>query len=154
MNARVKNRSMSTPFDAPATGVLVGFVPESHAPLVTFQGQPGTAAVPARTTMDLHAAHIGQEVVLMFEGGDLHRPLVMGVLRQPNPNHVAPQPGAVEVDVDGERMLVSAKKQLVLRCGKATITLTKAGKILIEGTYISSKSSGVQRIKGGSIQLN
>jgi hypothetical protein len=60
----------------------------------------------------------------------------------------------VEVDTDGERLLVTAKEQLVLRCGKATITLTKAGKVLIQGTYVSSRSSGVNRIKGGSVQLN
>jgi hypothetical protein len=41
-----------------------------------------------------------------------------------------------------------------LRCGKSSITLTRAGKVLIEGEYISSRSSGVNRIKGGSIQLN
>jgi len=49
---------------------------------------------------------------------------------------------------------VSAKEQLVLRCGKASITLTKAGKIVIDGAYISCRSSGVYRIKGGSVQLN
>ena len=67
---------------------------------------------------------------------------------------VGRQPGKVEVNADGERLVVSAKEQLVLRCGKATITLSKAGKVLIEGTYISSRSSGVNRIKGGSVQLN
>lgn len=51
-------------------------------------------------------------------------------------------------------MIVSAKEQLVLRCGKASITLTKAGKVLIKGSYVLSRSSGVNRIKGGSVQLN
>jgi hypothetical protein len=60
----------------------------------------------------------------------------------------------VEVDTDGERMIVSAKTQLVLRCGKASITLTQAGKVLIEGTYVSSRSTGANRLKGGSIHLN
>jgi hypothetical protein len=60
----------------------------------------------------------------------------------------------VEVDADGERMIVSAKEQVVLRCGKASITLTKAGKVLIQGSYVLSRSSGVNRIKGGSVQLN
>ncbi len=51
-------------------------------------------------------------------------------------------------------MIVNAKEQLVLRCGKASITLTRAGKILIKGSYVLSRSSGVNRIKGGSVQLN
>jgi len=42
----------------------------------------------------------------------------------------------------------------VLRCGKASITLTREGKVLIHGSYISSRSTGVNRVKGGSVQLN
>jgi hypothetical protein len=42
----------------------------------------------------------------------------------------------------------------VLQCGKASITLTKAGKVLIQGSYVSSRSTGVNRVKGGSVQLN
>jgi hypothetical protein len=139
---------------APMTGVLVGFIDAERTPLVTFAGQPGTAALSARTVIDLSAAHIGKDVVLLFEAGDAARPIIIGVVRESCTNDLAPQPGTVEVDVDGRRMIVSAKEQLVLRCGQASITLTRAGKVLIEGTYVSSRSSGVQRIKGGSIQLN
>ena len=99
-------------------------------------------------------AHIGRSVALAFEGGDPARPLVMGVLREPGRWPLAEPPAQVEVDVDGERMQVSAKQELVLRCGKASIILTKAGKVLIQGSYVSSRSTGVNRIKGGSVQLN
>ncbi len=58
------------------------------------------------------------------------------------------------MDADGQRMVVSAKEQLVLRCGQASITLTKAGKVLIDGTHVLSRASGVNRVKGGSVQLN
>ncbi len=63
----------------------------------------------------------------------------MGVLRGSAGWPLDEQPGQVEVDADGERLLVSAKEQLVLRCGKASITLTKAGKVLIEGSYLLSR---------------
>jgi hypothetical protein len=53
-----------------------------------------------------------------------------------------------------EELLVTAAKQLTLRCGESSITLTAAGKIIIRGKYIVSRSSGVQRIKGGSVQIN
>ena len=135
-------------------GQLVGFKDNGRTPLITFPGQPGAAAIPARATVELQATHIGSDVVLTFEGGDWLKPIVLGVIRAVDPNHLAEQPGHVEVEADGERMFVSAKDQLVLRCGKAMITLTKAGKILIEGTYVSSRSSGVYRIKGGSVQVN
>ena len=56
--------------------------------------------------------------------------------------------------MDGERLVVAAKEQLVLRCGKAKITLTQAGKVLIEGTYVSTRATGVNRVKGGVVQIN
>lgn len=142
----------------PIAGVLIGeliaITDEGLTPLILYPGQPGTAVIAARSTVDLHGAHIGKRLVLMFEGGDPLRPIVMGVLRQGEGGPLEERPGQVELDVDGERMTVSAKEQLVLRCGKASVTLTKAGKVLIQGTYVSSRSSGVNRVKGGSVQLN
>jgi hypothetical protein len=78
----------------------------------------------------------------------------MGVLRESAGWPSGDKPETVEVDKDGERLVVSAKEQLVLRCGKASVTLTKAGKVLIQGSYVLSRSSGVNRIKGASVQLN
>ncbi|SFN87568.1 hypothetical protein SAMN05216386_2045 [Nitrosospira briensis] len=135
-------------------GELIGMTNEGLTPLILYPGQPGTGALAARTIVDLHGAYIGREVVLMFEGADPSRPIIMGVLQEGEELSPDQQPGQVEVDVDGERMLLTAKEQLVLRCGKASITLTKAGKVMIEGNYVLSRSSGVNRIKGGSIQLN
>lgn len=135
-------------------GELVAMTDDGGTPLVIFPGQPGTAAVPARTVVDLHGAHIGHSVTLMFEGADPARPIVMGVLREGAGWPLPDRPAQVEVDADGERLLVNAREQIVLRCGKASITLTKAGKVLIQGDYILSRSSGVNRIKGGSVQLN
>jgi|EndMetStandDraft_4_1072995.scaffolds.fasta_scaffold51082_2 hypothetical protein len=134
-------------------GELVAIADEGLSPLVIYPGQPGTAALRARSVLDLHGAHIGKSVVLSFDGGDASRPIVMGVLRQAE--NLAPDaPGYVQIDADGERMIVSARDELVLKCGKASITLTKAGKVLIQGSYVSSRSTGVNRIKGGSVQLN
>ena len=135
-------------------GELIGMTNEGRTPLILYPGQPGTAALAARTIVDLHGAYIGREVVLMFESADPSRPIIMGVLQEGEGLPPDQQSGQVEVDVDGERMLVSAKEQLVLRCGKASITLTKAGKVMIKGSYVLSRSSGVNRIKGGSVQLN
>ena len=140
------------------TGVLIGELiamkDDGCTPLILYPGQKGTAALAARSVVDLHGAHIGRQVVLTFESGDPDRPIVMGVLRGSVGWPLAWRPNQVEVDADGERMIVSAKEQVVLRCGKASITLTKAGKVLIQGSYVLSRSSGVNRIKGGSVQLN
>ena len=139
---------------AVVTGELIAITDEGRTPLVLFSGQQGSAAVRARTVVDLHGPHIGQPVVLMFEAGDATRPIVMGVLRQAEGWPLADPPAQVEVDANGERMIVSAREQLVLRCGRASVTLTKAGKVLIQGSYVSSRSTGVNRVKGGAVQIN
>ena len=66
----------------------------------------------------------------------------------------ASQSKPVEVKLDGQQLVLSAEQEIVLRCGEASITLTRAGKVLIRGAYLLSRSSGVNRIKGGSVQIN
>ena len=135
-------------------GELIGMTEDGSVPLVLYPGQPGSAGIAARSTVDLHEQHVGRQVVLLFDTGDPRKPIVMGVLRNAQTSTLAAESGHAEVEADGERMIVSAKEQLVLRCGKARITLTCSGKVLIEGAYVSSRSSGVNRIRGGSVQLN
>jgi hypothetical protein len=137
-----------------ATGVLIGFKDQGQTPLVVYPGQPGPAALAASSIVDLHGEHVGKQVALMFENGDPRHPMIMGLLRSAHSQPLSERAGQVEVEADGERLVVTAREQLVLRCGKASITLTKAGKVLIQGAYVSSRSSGVNRIKGGSVQLN
>lgn len=149
-------QAVAGPWHATVIGELVAITDEGSTPLVVFAGQPGTAALRARSVVDLHGAHIGRSVVLMFEQADPARPIVMGVLRGAAgwPQAEVPAPAQVEVDADGERLLVSARTQMVLRCGKASITLTRAGKVLIQGSYVLSRSTGVNRVKGGAVQIN
>lgn len=141
--------------DAPINGVLIGTlvaVECGGGAWVCFESQPGTAAVRARTTVELHGAHIGCSVALMFERGDSSKPIVMGVMQD---DLAAANPDLqLELDTDGTRSVITARDRLVLSCGKARITLTRSGKVLIEGTYLLSRSSGTNRIKGGSVQLN
>jgi len=134
-------------------GELIAITNDGQTPLIRYPGQSGSAALRARTVLDIRGDHLGKSVVLSFENGDATLPIVMGVLRAVESRPLE-APGQVQIDADGERMIVNAKEQLVLKCGKASITLTKAGKVLIEGTYVLNRSSGVNRIKGGSVQLN
>jgi hypothetical protein len=133
-------------------GTLVGLTDSGATPLVTFPGQASPVA--ARTTVDLHAPHIGRPVVLVFEAGNPGRPIITGCVRQPDDRPFADVSGGVEIQADGERLVVSAVHGLVLRCGKASITLSPDGKIIVRGTHVVSHASGVNRIKGGSVQVN
>lgn len=135
-------------------GVVIGIllnVSESHSPVVAYQGCPSATGLAARTTTALSPEHVGTQVALMFEAGDPASPLIIGrIQRLPEP----PKSADVIAQLDGERLELHAEREIVLRCGKASITLTREGKVIIRGAYLSSRSSGVNRIKGGSVQIN
>lgn len=132
-------------------GVLMGFGDQGD-PLVVYPGNRSETAVMARSTAALSNVDIGRDVALMFENGDPGRPLIVGPIVKPSD---APDPrvGATE-DSEPEHLEFTASQAIVLRCGKASLTLTRAGKILLRGAYIFSRSTGVNKIKGGSVQLN
>jgi len=134
-------------------GILTGWDEAGH-PLVAFAGNRLDRALPALATVPLKLEDMGREVALMFVSGDLLRPLIVGLLQPPLAAAPVEAAAGVEARVDGERIEFKAEQEIVLRCGKSSITLTRAGKILIEGAYLLSRSTGVNRIKGGSIQLN
>ena len=146
--------SLPTPAPAVLVGELVGLRHEEPRALVVFSGLAGAVPLAARSVVDLHGAHIGAGVVLMFERGEPTQPIVLGVLRGAAAWPVSPRPQQVEIDADGERLLVGAQRQLVLRCGAASITLESNGKVSIRGTQIVSEADGAHRIRGGSVQLN
>lgn len=138
-------------------GVCIGelvAIQDGLVPLVVFRGQPGTAAMPARATIALSAPDIGRQVVLSFIGSELDEPVVIGRLVDVGARPLDDAASNVEVDADGRTVIVSAKDEIVLRCGKASVTLTSAGKVLIRGTYLLSRSSGVNAIKGGTVEIN
>ncbi len=114
---------------------------------------PGGGLVPARLTSAVTpdlvraAQRNGTPVVLGLERGDPSLPILLGVLAAPAGSHS-------EAQIDGRRIQLTGEEEVTLRCGKASITLTRAGKIILRGSYLLSRSSGVNRIKGGSVQIN
>jgi hypothetical protein len=147
----------STPSALPSvvTARLHGFDLEAQ-PLVTGLPELPGEIVVARTTVPLLSAHSGATVVLSFEGGNLRRPIIMGLLQDPIQPSTggAPSPQLVSVQADDNRLVLSAEHEIVLRCGNASITLTRAGKVLIEGTYLLSCSTGYNKITGAAIDIN
>ncbi len=137
-------------------GVIVGMlldVTASGEPIVRLPDDNSQGDHVARSVVPIDRGSVGSEAVLVFENGNPERPIILGLLRSNQPT-TAPQKLPLNVTVDNERVEISAEQEIVLKCGKASITLTRAGKVLIRGAYLLSRSSGVNRIKGGSVQIN
>lgn len=150
-----KTERQAIRLDGVVIGVLVG-LNENQVPMVVFPENPHKNAVPARGTVELTQDDIGKEIALLFEQGDPDRPLVIGLIHKPDKllNSPTPEQTPLEVDLDDNHLVLNAKQSITLKCGKASVTLTKAGKVLVRGTYLLNRSSGVNRIKGGSVQIN
>jgi Domain of unknown function (DUF6484) len=139
-------------------GKIVAFVPEI-GPFVDFPGNPKQTPLASRSTVHLESSFKGKEVTLLFEGANVAKPIITGVLQdhvETPGKDIAPSvhKNSVVAHVDGESLVLKAEEEIVLECGKASITLTKAGKVLIKGEYVLSRSSGANKIKGGSVQIN
>lgn len=130
---------------------------------VSFPGNP-TGPVRARIGASI-ASHLKSiddsdvpPVILAFEENDPERPIIMDVVCEHIDDEIQPltvnRNEIDDIHIDGNRVTFDAAKEIVLRCGKSSITLTRAGKVLIRGAYLLNRSSGVNRIKGGSVQIN
>jgi hypothetical protein len=103
----------------------------------------------------------GREVLLVFEEGNAERPIIVGLLADPLDELIANEEKrqkAVrfedDVVVDGKRLMLEAHDEIELKCGDASITLRKDGKVIIRGKHVVSSASGPNRIRGGSVQIN
>jgi len=148
---------------------LVGLDSQGR-PLVTYKGMVGEDVV-AMTTVVLHASHVGRQLVIMFLNQDISQPVVIGLMKSQLDDLLDTLDAGEEemsseaessfdsddsqdVVVDGKTINIEGKEKIVLKCGESSITLTKSGKILIRGKYLLNRSSGVNRIMGGSVQVN
>jgi Domain of unknown function (DUF6484) len=97
----------------------------------------------AQSLVALAGAAPGFPVALAFVDGDRERPLILGVV----------QPPERVVQADGRREIVG-EREVVLRCGPASIRLTADGRVTIRGTRILSRADASNRVQGASVELN
>ena len=145
------------PTSAPHYDAVLGTVVEAtpgHDPEVEFERADGEIVRrPAISTVAIDRRAVGHPVVLMFVGGDLSRPVITGRVEpgRASPTKVTRTQSLV---IDGRELVLEADSSLTLRCGKSSITLTRDGRIVVRGTNVVSRASGVNRIRGGTIKLN
>lgn len=158
-------------------GTLTGIDAQGR-PQIDYPNNPSDSPVAALSTAAITRDHLNRQVALLFAGGDHRQPVIIGVIHNPlyemldsfdaqdggeqasavegsaSDLHGSPEPDTEVARVDGKKIVIEGKEEVVLKCGDASITLTKAGKILIKGKYLLNRSSGVNRIMGGSVQVN
>jgi hypothetical protein len=146
-------------FSGALTGTLSGFARDGEA-LVDFLGNPTPGPLRARACVLLRPSDIGKDAVIVFDGGNYQQPIVIGLVQPSRADTDITAGGEIastdlqHVELDGRRVELTAKETITLRCGEASITLSKDGKIVIRGSHVVSHASGVNRIRGGSVQLN
>jgi hypothetical protein len=131
-------------------GRLVG-VGADGAPLVDYPDNPAGCPVPALATARYDGVPADRSLALMFVDGDRARPLAIGLIAESNDKVAGERPVQGQ---PADRLTLTAAREIVLQCGRASLVLTQAGKVLVRGAYVSLRSTGTQRITGASVQIN
>lgn len=144
---------------SPIEGIVVARVAghdDAGQPLIDFAANPIGEPLACRSLVPLAPDAVDREVAVMFEQGDLRRPIVLGVMAsfERPPVEIETPLDEFEREVDDEQIVLATEKRLVVRCGKASLTLTPAGKIILRGEYVLTRANGMNRIQGGSVQIN
>jgi hypothetical protein len=135
-------------------GLLVGW--DDKGPLVDFDGNPNgpvnarVAGLGAQVRLTVQAG-APQEIVLLVDPRPRRPPVLLGLLQ---PLGVAAATTNVEARVDGRRVEIDGRDEIVLRCGEASINLRRNGRVSIRGIEVETRAAGVNRIKGGSVAIN
>ncbi len=118
---------------------ITGLAPDGRAQvLIPLLGE---TPLFAQSLVPVTAASVGRVAAVTMMGDE---PLILGLV----------QPPQAEVVADGERLVLDARREVTLRCGKASITMTADGRVTIRGTQVLSRSDGPNRVQGASVQLN
>lgn len=160
------DQSTEEPIREPRVGWLHGRSAEGTL-LVDFPGNrrgplPAELFVPVEAQVLAAAVEARQGVALLFQDGDPSRPMVVGLRQSASSTtpHLdallaEPLPAAPrEAVVDGTRVLIEGRDEVVLQCGKASITLRRDGQVEIKGINILTDADERQRIRGRKVQIN
>jgi len=116
-----------------------------------------------QSTVRISRHDVAKQVIVEFLDNQKHEPIITGVLEKISLQgdldtsimiNEESNDEQQNNDLVGTKLSITGTESIELKSGASSITLTKSGKVLIKGDFISSRSRGMNRIKGGSIQLN
>lgn len=96
---------------------------------------------------------LGRAVLVALEGGNPALPVIVGVVGDLLPVAAA-RPDSDHVTVDGRRITLEGREEVVLRCGEASVTLRADGQVIVKGQRITSRAAETHKIRGATVQIN
>jgi hypothetical protein len=152
---QIVENSKSKP--ASPAGILIGLIVDIHAtglPIVEILDPAFVNDQPivAQAICSLSALKVGRQCAVSLTAGDRPSAIVLGQLQ----SSVFGLGDSAEISVSQSegKIDIQSDNEINLRCGKATLRMTSAGLVEIRGKKVVSHSSGLNRIRGGSVKLN
>ena len=105
--------------------------------------------IQALSTIGFVENEVGAKIVVAYEKGNVRCPIIIGRVQERTVPSALPN-----FKIDGDRVVLRAEREIELRCGDASIVLTRAGKVLIRGNYVLTRSRGANKIKGAYVDIN
>lgn len=144
-------------------GKLVQITTQGRA-MVDYPGNP-SGPIEARSVVDEPPKdHNNREknlpVLLVFENGDPVSPIIVGIIHDTLFQATSSEEITLPIErprdsiIDGKKIILDAKQEIILRCGKSSVILRKDGKVVVKGIQITSRASGTHKIRGSSININ
>ncbi len=138
---------------------LTGFT-AAGIPTIDFPENPFNWSIEAESVVDVSTTDIGRQITICFEKGDPQRPIISGLIRECPMQEASTETSLsvleeyIDVAMDGDTMVVTLKRDIIIRRGEASIHLNRGGKVVLRGSDILSCSSGPNMVKGASVDIN
>jgi len=143
-------------------GSIVRISDDGHV-YVEFEGSGGEVgarlAIPD-TTPSSPAELCGSNVLLVFDGGNASRPIIVGFVRDSLRTGIDPGKipesanGIVPQKIHATSVLIEGDREIVLQCGRGSISLSADGRIVIKGTRLTSRASETNKVRGAVVLIN
>jgi hypothetical protein len=132
---QAKPALQSSPLPSAYFGTIEN-VSQAHGLLVKYADK----VLPAQSLIAVEQDDIGRRCALMFEDGDQAKPLVIGLLWEPDKTQTDKR--------------IETTESLILKCGQSSLKMEADGTVRIKGLTITTQAYGANRIKGGSVRIN
>lgn len=130
-------------------GEIIGFN-EKNETIVSidpYHNEP----IPSKSIINITKEDIGKKVAIGFENCIKNKPIIMGLMHQPEATNSSLELNIHEMD---KKTIIKGENEIELTCGESSIILEANGRITLRGNFITSHAHAGQRIRGGSVQIN